>query len=285
MMKSILTTLFLILSVTFGAQAQKVLDLSIAPYFPMPDGEYPNLSPGDTLPYYVIVTNNGPGSVIPTDTMKLYIDLKIVGADGYSLTLTRYGASLTTGQHDTFGYLFIQGALLGTTAAGDSVFVNVPSNTTIDTNLSYVWGYDGTDGLFDDLGITLTDSGGTLDMAGNNVLYLTNIKFGTVDTGGTDTTDSTGTGIAQELLINPLQLYPNPVRDELHFDYCFDIASNAWVSVYDINGRIVLSKEYGHQGQGNNKFTLSVASLPNGTYTLEMRTERQKMLSKFTVLK
>ncbi|MBX9449264.1 MAG: T9SS type A sorting domain-containing protein [Taibaiella sp.] len=80
-------------------------------------------------------------------------------------------------------------------------------------------------------------------------------------------------------------VYPNPVSTDLNFKYSFDKASTAKVNIVDMTGRVLATKDFGKQGMGEQHFSVSVADLPNGNYTLEFVTEGNRGVSKFTVTK
>jgi hypothetical protein len=69
------------------------------------------------------------------------------------------------------------------------------------------------------------------------------------------------------------RVYPNPFHHELHID--LKSGSEAWVSIYDISGKKVISKQISHSERLNTQF------LKNGFYVLaiclEGETERLKL--------
>ena len=68
-----------------------------------------------------------------------------------------------------------------------------------------------------------------------------------------------------------ISIYPNPVADQL---YIQSAESDMSVSIFDLNGRIVLQTNYSAEG-------INVSSLPNGTYLLKALNKDQIFHSKF----
>jgi len=84
----------------------------------------------------------------------------------------------------------------------------------------------------------------------------------------------TGTTSLTELLKNTkytdIALYPNPAVDQVSFSIEFPKANKSTVArVLDVSGRAVKSKAYG-AGSGTQKYTMDVASLPAGIYSLQI---------------
>ncbi|MBX9449265.1 MAG: T9SS type A sorting domain-containing protein [Taibaiella sp.] len=86
-------------------------------------------------------------------------------------------------------------------------------------------------------------------------------------------------------LTSNIQVYPNPAQNEINFAYNFEKPSGAKANIMDLSGRTVFTKDFGTQASGNQNFTIPVADLPNGNYTLEFVTEGSRGVSKFTVTK
>lgn len=98
--------------------------------------------------------------------------------------------------------------------------------------------------------------------------------------------NNNGTGIfTPSIKSEAISIYPNPTSDDINFEYNFDKVATATVRVIDLLGRTVITKDYGTQNVGNSKFTINVADLPNGLYTLEMVTDGKRAVSKFNVNK
>jgi hypothetical protein len=77
---------------------------------------------------------------------------------------------------------------------------------------------------------------------------------------------------AQELLI-----YPNPVKNNLEIVLPFQQEEKCVVSIFDINGRAVLSNKV----NARSKISVPVSFLVDGTYIVEVRNAKQVLRRKF----
>ena len=82
-----------------------------------------------------------------------------------------------------------------------------------------------------------------------------------------------------------INVYPNPTKGSLNFSYDFEKSSAVTANVYDVTGRMVATQDFGTQNAGTQVFTLNVANLPNGNYSLELNTQNNKGVSKFVISK
>lgn len=82
-----------------------------------------------------------------------------------------------------------------------------------------------------------------------------------------------------------LNLYPNPATTAINFSYDFSKNTHVDVRITDINGRIVLLKNYGFMTTGNHSFNIDISNLSPGNYQLEMNTGTAVGISKFSVVK
>lgn len=275
-MKRIYLTLGVLAAFTTGVFAQT--DLSLEPYSPVDNQQYPNYSAGDTLIIGVILKNNGPDNLDPTDSVYIQHSLDWVlpfTGYGYGYRAAVAGGAelnaMTAGGQDTFTYRFIQGASLGPTDDGDAI-VTIPTNAV--TNLI---GWK-TFGVTYASGITLlNDPGSDVDaegipvMDGNNVIDIQNVKFGTP------------AGITVIKDNSALTVYPNPVLNTANISYNVKSSSNVTASVMDIAGRIIMTKDFGTSAVGTQTFSLDVSSLNSGVYMLEINADNNRATSKFTV--
>jgi len=79
-----------------------------------------------------------------------------------------------------------------------------------------------------------------------------------------------------------ISAYPNPAVNSINFDYNFDKATHVQVFVRDITGKVVLSKNYGKVNSGVQKFTTDLSRLSAGNYIIELDTDSQNAVTKFT---
>lgn len=251
-MKKLFTTAVLAGAVVFGANAQRTVDVSIAAVW----AEEMTINCTDSFDFGYAFVNNGPDAIEPTDTL-YFID-----------------------HNSDSGYVFLAYDI--TAAAGDTViswwwkdhYENVVRLTDADYN--YIYNNPFPDGNY----------GSPIVFAGFN-LPETDI----VDPNDTnnayviDFTIDCGLGINENAFTKSIQLYPNPAQNVINFEYNFDKASNAVAKVIDVTGRTVLTKDFGMQSSGQQYFSIPVGSLLNGNYTLELVTEHQRGVSRFTVSK
>lgn len=84
--------------------------------------------------------------------------------------------------------------------------------------------------------------------------------------------------------IEGLKTYPNPATSQLSFEYNFAENKNALVTISDVAGRVVYSKNYSNN-YGNQKFDLDINVLSNGAYILQVVIDDKTLMSKFNVQK
>lgn len=272
-MKKIFTTLALIGSFITAAVAQKTVDLSVAPIFPVPGTSYANLNNADTFFIGAIIKNNGTDAVTPTDTIVVSLGGCFVGTstgNSYRMTAVE-NLSLAPGASDTVYYYAIQGENVGT-ANGENVDVKWNTNS-LDTVQVSIFGFDQAGDLFTDAGVD--NATGQFTTGSNNVMAYT-ITFGE---------PSSIASVLKGLNKEALNVYPNPAKNEINFDYNFKAATTATVKVMDITGREVYTQSYGKQTAGKKAFKLDLSSLQSGTYSIEFVTDESRAISKFSIAK
>ena len=70
--------------------------------------------------------------------------------------------------------------------------------------------------------------------------------------------------------LNKINLYPNPVSTEAHLELNAAVAGNGVLSVYDINGRLVMNNSLGHVAEGTHTFTLNTEGFAKGMYLINI---------------
>jgi len=83
----------------------------------------------------------------------------------------------------------------------------------------------------------------------------------------TDEVDEKGNGI--------IALFPNPVKDVVHLHYLLKTSENCKLSISNINGAQVLSRDIGNKNPGNSIESLDLSGLPVGQYILSLVTGNQ----------
>jgi hypothetical protein len=94
-----------------------------------------------------------------------------------------------------------------------------------------------------------------------------------------------GTSV-KDLLANQhysaLNVYPNPAIDNINFKLDFTKANKSTVvRVLDLSGRSVSSKFMGSSDSGTKEFSYNIATLPAGSYTLQVITDNTISVAKF----
>lgn len=80
-------------------------------------------------------------------------------------------------------------------------------------------------------------------------------------------------------------VYPNPAANVVSVKYNFVQAANANVVVKDMTGKTVLSNTLGNGLVGSQEFKLDVSSLASGLYLMELYTNEDKHVTKFSIQK
>ncbi len=86
--------------------------------------------------------------------------------------------------------------------------------------------------------------------------------------------------------VNNLTVYPNPMQTTGTISFTLNENSDKTsIEVYDINGKLMLTKNLGKLLKGTYNETLDVSALANGTYFVRLVAGTQSKLSKIVVLK
>ncbi|KAF5062448.1 hypothetical protein DSECCO2_304930 [anaerobic digester metagenome] len=82
-----------------------------------------------------------------------------------------------------------------------------------------------------------------------------------------------------------LSVYPNPVKSEVHFNVSLNGNSSLQVSLYNLQGKLVKSVNFGMPGRGEHQLTIPAADLVNGTYLMKVTEGSSVKTAKFVVTK
>lgn len=77
-----------------------------------------------------------------------------------------------------------------------------------------------------------------------------------------------------ESLLSKVNVYPNPTTDYLTLEYTMSAASPVIMTITDISGRVVATESLGLVAAGVNKKELDVTGYAEGTYNVQLRTDR-----------
>ena len=90
-------------------------------------------------------------------------------------------------------------------------------------------------------------------------------------------------GIMDSPDFDKIQVYPNPLKDNLHFEVKTKPGSFISISVYDIMGQNVLATEFKADHLGFLKQELDFSTIKSGAYILKTETETKNYLQKIIV--
>lgn len=81
---------------------------------------------------------------------------------------------------------------------------------------------------------------------------------------------------------NDFIVYPNPIRDEAFIEFNMKKSSDVHVTITDIKGRAVISKDYGWFDAGDQIITTQMSrfSIPSGIYIINLQTKENSMNKK-----
>ena len=84
-------------------------------------------------------------------------------------------------------------------------------------------------------------------------------------------------GISKNKSMNGLEVcvYPNPATETLHVAYTLDSPASVNISVYDLQGRMIMTQFEGFKSAGLQRCTISLSSLTSGVYFLHVQSDMQ----------
>lgn len=86
---------------------------------------------------------------------------------------------------------------------------------------------------------------------------------------------STIVGIGEITSINQLNVYPNPVREQLVLSFSAENAMTSTINVYDVTGKLMMQLQ-NQNSVGLNKVKIDVSTLSVGTYFLQLNMDGQQ---------
>lgn len=93
--------------------------------------------------------------------------------------------------------------------------------------------------------------------------------------------EENGVGLDENASQIGLNVYPNPVKDEVNIAFNLNDASNAEVKVIDITGKQVASQSSANAVAGAQKFTINTTNLASGVYTVVVEHNNGTNTTKF----
>lgn len=88
-------------------------------------------------------------------------------------------------------------------------------------------------------------------------------------------------GLNEGSIINKVNLYPNPVADELNINYELNNGSDVTIVVTDITGKVVAEVSNADQAAGQQTVNINTTGFANGMYTVSINTEAGNITRKF----
>ena len=67
-----------------------------------------------------------------------------------------------------------------------------------------------------------------------------------------------------------ISMYPNPVSDQATVSFNLESNANVSYQVFDMTGRMVMSKNVGQFGEGSHQVTINTENLSTGSYILRL---------------
>ena len=80
-----------------------------------------------------------------------------------------------------------------------------------------------------------------------------------------------------------ISMYPNPVSDQATVSFNLESNANVSYQVFDMTGRMVMSKNVGQFGEGSHQVTINTENLSTGSYILRLNQGASSSAVKFLV--
>ena len=80
-----------------------------------------------------------------------------------------------------------------------------------------------------------------------------------------------------------LNIYPNPAESFVKISFSLPKAQDAEISLYDLNGKLVLQRNTESLLQGANEIILDVSGLPESIYFCHINAGEKKMVKKLII--
>jgi len=294
-MKRIYMAIALVGALTTGANAQKALKIE----FVKPTANQTFTNTPDSVYYQFKITNNGPDAVNAAqgDTLSVMVDIQYFGCVLQNIKWLKIDipANIPAGQSGTYRLTTELGGQFWSDATAPKVSVTPDSKwcpkvavfglSTTDEGTFFFQGNPGVD--VTKINDAFTNATTQAQLGDLLMLGLSGDALATQNgvTFGSGAADKCGGGVGiiefggdSKVALN---VYPNPVMDNLNFDFNLDKAANAVVRITDIAGRTVKTQDLGKVKAGDHKFSINVSNLNSGLYMVEVSAEGKRFVSKF----
>jgi hypothetical protein len=103
-------------------------------------------------------------------------------------------------------------------------------------------------------------------------------------------TETLSTGLAEDDNTSvshapAMNIYPNPASEQVNVSFNMTSTANVKITVFDIQGRIAGTYEYGNQPAGNHVYNLATGGLKNGVYFIRLNSGTVEQTSKLLISK
>ncbi len=249
-----------------------------------------SFDPDGTISTYAWSQISGPSAAVITgaNTSTPTISQLIVGQYVYQLTVTDNNGATNSDQVTiTVNPGVAKVDMPPVANAGPSDTITMPNNTYM-LDASQSTDPDGTITSYQwqEIGGPNTVTSSTMTGAQVSISGLTVGQYEfqvtvTDNTGATGTATMNLTVEAGLTSTDKLAVFPNPATDQIHERISSTVTGTVKISVYDMNGRLVLSKQIDKSSESIIE-TMNVSSLASGMYTIQINIANQKtMVTKF----
>lgn len=255
-MKKIFTLLTIACGLSFGANAQRMVDLEVTLNSPAVSS---TIDSGVTFQVSAVVKNVGANQLKAGDTIvyQMLLGNAVITIGGGSLFYIPNKNGVVMNTNDTF-------------QINRSITLNYTTPTSTDQTLDFCVVAIPLQRTADSVRDNVTTNN-----AGCNQITL-KAHF-----------DPT-TSVNQYTLVtdkSTVNAYPNPASSNINLDINMNGNHNVMVNVTDITGRVVFTKDLGKLTAGNHKIPVNTESLNNGIYLYQVSFDGQVQSGKFSVVK
>jgi hypothetical protein len=115
---------------------------------------------------------------------------------------------------------------------------------------------------------------------GNNLTAFQGNSFGELDR---NQFSFDPVGINETALLNEVNIFPNPVSDNLNISFNLTETSDVSILVYDLLGKVVFESNEGVNKSGNKELNISLGDLNSGFYLLKLKAGNKTFAKKISV--
>ncbi|MBA3829460.1 MAG: T9SS type A sorting domain-containing protein [Taibaiella sp.] len=244
-----LFTLIAFIAISFGANAQRIVDLGTTMVNPTTGTA---IDSSVAFATNIVITNHGPAQFKATDTLFYYYTV-----GGHALQL---------------------GATAADTIGGYTNLKVLNTNDTLQLNYNFgirfhVTATSTSSYCFVIYSVQNRSADSAKDNNANNNAGCATLTFKT-------------TGISTlSFESSDVTLYPNPAQSKVNFDITLAQGNTVNIKVMDMIGRTVVSQNEGRLDAGKHTINMNTASLPNGVYIYQVLVGEETKTGRFNIAK